>query len=141
MFPKNRICNFAQKMRVIAFCPKCKTLVLKEVLPYEILCLHDADYTDSSEEDRWMELKEIFEFLKNLNYGIVEFEELFGSKKELVSLKDSEVYNNIGFLEIHNNNMNIIIDFKHNNAYKYVYTSKNEIRRAVDIDIQSIFIH
>lgn len=129
------------KMKIIAYCPKSGNIVQKEVLPTELLCLHDSFYTKTKADDRTEELKDIFQFIQKMRYGKVEFSEMINGPIKTLCFNDCEVYNSIGYLELHKENMNIMIDFKHNRMFRYTYNYRDEMIPYQDIDISSLIIY
>jgi hypothetical protein len=127
-------------MRIIAYCYKSETIVLKDILSDELLCLHDGFYTNTNKGDRKEELKDIYDFLEHLRYGKIEFSEIIGGNTIIINLNDYDVYNSIGSLELHKEE-NIMIDFEHNQMFRYAYDHKNEMIPYEDIDIRTLFIH
>jgi hypothetical protein len=128
-------------MRLVAYCSKRKTIVMKDVTTNKLLCLHDGCYTETNKGDRLKELNDIYNFLKILRYGKIEFSETIGLEDKIICLKDYEVINSIGSLELHKEGENIMIDFEHNQMFRYTYDHRNEIVPYEDIDIRTLFIH
>ncbi|MCI1281866.1 MAG: hypothetical protein LKG25_04655 [Prevotella sp.] len=128
-------------MKIVAYCPKSGTIVLKMVLPNELLCLHCALKNDTDCNDRMEELKEISDFLEHLQHGKLEFSEIDGIKNTIICFDDYEIYISIGILELHKDGKNIMIDFKHNRMFRYDYDQRDEMKPYDDIDIRTICIH
>lgn len=126
-------------MKIVSYCVHSKNIVLKEVMPEGLICLHDAGMTPTDEEDREKELVDIADFIQRLDCGKIEFFD--GRKTRILTFCEANIFNNVGNLEVHYKEENFMINFKSGRMYKYSYDSRDEIIEKEDIDIKTLFIY
>lgn len=123
-------------MKIVSYCVHSQNIVLKEVMPEGLICLHDDGMTPTDKEDREKELKDIADFIIHLEAGKIEFFQ--GGETRVLLMDECNFYIQAGIMVALWNGEHYDIDFvngrmRHNSIYGD--------RTKDDIDIKTLFIY
>lgn len=123
-------------MKIVSYCVHSKNIVLKEVMPEGLICLHDDGMTPTDKEDREKELVDIADFVNHLKYGKIEFSQ--GGRTRVLLMDECDLYINVGSMIVLCDDGHYAIDFVNGKICQHSIYG-DEIKE--DIDIKTLFIH